>query len=76
MTTNDMAAQLAALQATVADLQDQVTYLFGLLGPVQWHHVLKQRKENALAQGTKAPFDRGNFVYRPKDHERPHEVNK
>jgi hypothetical protein len=73
MTTNDLAAQLAALQATVADLQDQVTYLFGLQGPVRWKHVLKQRAENAKAQGTKAPFSRNQAfgeVYRPKDHER------
>jgi hypothetical protein len=70
MTTNndDMAVQLAALQATVADLQDQVTYLFGLQGPVRWHHVLKHRAENGLAQG-KAPFNPGNFIYRPKPHE-------
>jgi hypothetical protein len=70
-TTNndDLAAQLAALQATVADLQDQVTYLFGLQGPVRWHHVLKQRADNAKAAGTRAPFDRGNFIYRPKPHE-------
>jgi hypothetical protein len=48
MTTNDdMAAQLAALEATVADLQDQVTYLFGLHGPARWKHILKQRKDNA-----------------------------
>ena len=53
---NDLAAQLAALQATVADLQEQVTHLFSLHGPARWKHILKQRKENALAQGTRAPF--------------------
>jgi hypothetical protein len=55
MTTNDPAAQIAALQATITDMQDQIDYLFGQFGPVRWKHVLKQRKENALAQGTRTP---------------------
>jgi hypothetical protein len=62
----------AELQATVADMQEQVTHLFSLHGPARWKHILKQRKENALAAGTKLPF-RTNLpheVYRPKDHEK------
>jgi hypothetical protein len=52
-TNNDVAAQLAALQATVTDLQDQVTHLFSLHGPARWKHIQKQRHDNALAQGTR-----------------------
>ena len=50
---NDLAAQLAALQATVADLQEQVTHLFSLHGPARWKHILKQRADNAKARGTR-----------------------
>jgi hypothetical protein len=66
---NDLAAQLAALQATVADIQEQLTHLFRLHGPATWTHIQKQRRDNAKAAGTKPPF-RANLpheVYRPKD---------
>lgn len=72
MTTTDLAAQLAALQATVADMQDQVTHLFSLHGPARWKHILKQRADNAKAQGTKLPTHPTQAfggVYRPKSHE-------
>jgi N-methylhydantoinase B/oxoprolinase/acetone carboxylase alpha subunit len=50
MTTTDLAAQLAALQATVADMQEQLTHLFRLHGPATWKHIQKQRRDNAQAQ--------------------------
>jgi uncharacterized coiled-coil protein SlyX len=62
---NDMAVQIAALQATVADQQDQLDYLFKQFGPVRWQHVLKQRAANAKAAGTKPAFNRADFVYKP-----------
>jgi N-methylhydantoinase B/oxoprolinase/acetone carboxylase alpha subunit len=54
-TENDLAAQVAALEANVADMQKQLKHLFRLHGPATWAHVQKQRKENAKAQGTKLP---------------------
>jgi hypothetical protein len=65
-TKDDTAAQIAALQATIADQQDQLDYLFRQFGPVRWQHVLKHRKEAGV---TKAPFNRGDFIYRPKPSE-------
>jgi hypothetical protein len=52
-TENDLVAKVAALEATVADLQDQVTYLFRLHGPATWAHIQKQKRDNAKA--TKLP---------------------
>jgi hypothetical protein len=60
------------LQAKLEDMQAQLDHLFSLHGPVRWHHVLKQRAENAKVQGNKAPFHRNQAfgeVYRPKPHE-------
>jgi hypothetical protein len=72
-TTNDTAAQLAALQATVADLQDQVTHLFSLHGPARWRHIQKQRADNVKAQGNPSTHPAtkayGAAVYRPKSRE-------
>jgi hypothetical protein len=36
----------AELEAKLNDLQDQVNYIFGQLGPVRWSHILKQRADN------------------------------
>jgi hypothetical protein len=46
-TENDLVAQVAALEATVADLQERATYLFRLHGPATWKHIQKQRRDNA-----------------------------
>ena len=55
-TENDLAAQLAALQATVADMQEQLAYLFRLHGPATWRHIQKQRRDNEKARGTRLPI--------------------
>jgi hypothetical protein len=56
MTDTDLAAQIAALQATIADLQDQVTYLFGLQGSTaRWKNSVKQRKDNAKVYNPNQP---------------------
>jgi hypothetical protein len=73
MTTdnNDLAAQVAALQATVADMAEQLKHLFRLHGPATWAHIQKQRRDNL----PKPPLPTNKAqefgeVYRPKDHEK------
>jgi hypothetical protein len=63
---NDMAAQIAALQATVADLQDQINWLFSRHGPARWPQIVAQRNAAMKQAGTKPVFNRGDFIYRPK----------
>lgn len=75
MTTNnsDLAAQLAALQATVADLKNQCDSVHAKLGWPSWKNEKKQRADNQKAQGTRTPFSPSQHfgeVHRPKDHER------
>jgi hypothetical protein len=57
------------LQAKLADLQDQVNWLFERHGPARWQHIVAQRNAAMKQQGSTAPFNPGNFVYRPKPHE-------
>jgi hypothetical protein len=47
---NDMVDQLAALQATIADMQEQLAYLFRLHGHT-WARIQKQQRDNAKAGG-------------------------
>jgi hypothetical protein len=68
-TNNDMAAQLASLQALVADLKLQCDGVHAKLGWPTWAIEKRQRADNQKAAGSKVPFDPGNFVYRPKPHE-------
>jgi hypothetical protein len=53
--SKDMAAQLAALQVTVADLQEQCDAVHKKLGWPSWENEKRQREDNARAQGTKLP---------------------
>jgi hypothetical protein len=66
---NDVAAQLAALQVTVADLKEQCDAAHRKLGWPSWEIEKKQRADNQRAAGTKLPFNPGDFIYRPKPHE-------
>lgn len=52
---NDLAAQVAVLQATVDDIAEQLKHLFRLHGPATWAHIQKQKRDNARAQGTRLP---------------------
>jgi hypothetical protein len=68
MTTNDTAAQIAALQARLDDIDAQLKYVFQQFG-TKWEGIKRDRAAAMKLQGTAAPFDPGTFVYRPKPHE-------
>ena len=64
--------QYLELVARLDDHDASLKHLMKQFGPATWQQVKQQRDANIKASGTKAPLDRGNFVYTAQRHE----VNK